>query len=255
MTTSDTGTVSERILLPWHDPAPRSMALRIAAAAARSIVEDRIGAGELLTEAQLAEEAGASRTPAREAMVQLQSWGLVRLVPKKGAIVTAVSPAERRDLVDLRATLEIRGIQLVAGSAAERGRLTERLRSSLSAQQSALEAGDLLAFSEQDVDFHLRIVEAGGNAVVAELAAALGPRFARLTYLAVSGDGTAAALYRREHEALIRPIEAGDAPAFAAAVRDHIAAAHFPSAPRTGSGAGWVSGAGPAATEGTEGTQ
>lgn len=215
--------------LPWHDPAPRSVAGRIAATAARSIVEGRLGAGELLTEAQLAAEAGASRTPAREAMLQLQSWGLVRLAPKKGGIVTTVSAAERRDLVDLRATLEIRGVQLVAGSPTDRGRLAERLRSSLAAQQSALESGDLLAFSAQDVDFHLRIIEAGGNTVVAELAADLGPRFARLTHLAVSGGVQAATHYRREHEALVRPIEAGDAPAFAAAVREHIAAAHFPA--------------------------
>ncbi|NUL47550.1 GntR family transcriptional regulator [Cellulosimicrobium funkei] len=223
-----TPSSTNRILLPWHDPAPRSMALRIAAGSARAIVEGRLGAGEMLTEAQLAEEAGASRTPAREAMVQLQSWGLVRLVPKKGGIVTAVSPAERRDLVDLRATLEIRGIQLVAGSPSQRGLLADRLRASLAAQRSALEAGDLLAFSEQDVDFHLRIVEAGGNAVVAELASALGPRFARLTHLAVSGDGLAAAHYLREHEELLQPLESGDAPAFAAAVRHHIASAHFP---------------------------
>ncbi|MGM7671200.1 GntR family transcriptional regulator [Microbacterium sp. A93] len=228
MTFVHPGSGTDRILLPWHDPAPRSVALRIASVAAQAVVEGRLAAGTLLTEAQLAAEAGASRTPAREAMVQLQSWGLVRLVPKKGGIVTSVSPTERRDLVDLRATLEIRGIQRVAASTTDRTRLAERLRTSLSAQQTALRAGDLLAFSEHDVDFHLRIIEAGGNAVVDGMATALGPRFARLTHLAVSGDGSAAMHYGSEHEALIHPIEAGDAAGFAAAVRRHIASAHFP---------------------------
>src|SRR5699024_7451421 len=44
--------------LPWHDPAPRSAARRLAAETARAIVEGRVDAGDLLTEVQLAEEAG-----------------------------------------------------------------------------------------------------------------------------------------------------------------------------------------------------
>lgn len=222
------GGMTDRILLPWHDPAPRSVALRLAATVAQQIVEGRRAAGDLVTEAQLVEAFGVSRTPAREAMVQLQSWGLVRLAPKKGGVVTVVSPTERRDLLDVRATLEIRSVQVVAGSAADRTSLAATLRASLDAQQRALDAGDLLDFAGEDFGFHLRIIEAGGNAVVAEMASALGPRFARLTHLAVSGGGAAARLFRAEHEALIGPIEAGDPAGFATAVREHLRSAHFP---------------------------
>ncbi|VXB81055.1 DNA-binding GntR family transcriptional regulator [Citricoccus sp. K5] len=224
--------VTERILLPWHDPLPRSVALRMAALTAQRIVEGRHEPGELLTEAHLAEAAGASRTPAREAMLHLQSWGLVRLAPKKGGIVTAVSGGERRDLLDLRAMWEVRSVELLAPSASARSELVAALRASLDDQRTALDAGDVLLFAEADFGFHLRIIESGGNRVVAELAAALGPRFARLTYQAASGDLDAARRYHGEHEDLLRPIEAGDPTAFEAAVRRHIRAAHFPEAHR-----------------------
>src|SRR5690625_7883968 len=74
----------------------------MAAWAAREIIERRFEPGELLTEADLAEAQKASRTPAREAMLQLERWRLVRLVPKKGAIVTTVTSCERRDLLAVR---------------------------------------------------------------------------------------------------------------------------------------------------------
>ncbi|WP_344229480.1 GntR family transcriptional regulator [Citricoccus alkalitolerans] len=220
--------MTPRILLPWHDPSPRSVALRMAALAARRIVEGRYEPGELLTEAHLAEAGGASRTPAREAMLHLQSWGLVRLAPKKGGIVTAVSGGERRDLLDLRAMWEVRSVELVATSTPERSELVAALRTSLEDQRTALDAGDVLLFAEADFGFHLRIIESGGNRVVAQLAAALGPRFARLTYLAASGDLDAARRYHGEHEELLGPIEGGDPTAFETAVRHHIRSAHFP---------------------------
>ena len=84
--------MNELLTLPWQrtdDTAP--IASRMAAWAAREIIERRFEPGELLTEADLAEAQKASRTPAREAMLQLERWRLVRLVPKKGAIVTTVT--------------------------------------------------------------------------------------------------------------------------------------------------------------------
>lgn len=219
--------MSHRVLLPWES-VPRSVALRIAALNAKRIVEGVHQPGDLLTEAALAGDLRASRTPAREAMLQLQAWGLVRLIPKKGAIVTSVSASERRDLSDLRATWEIRAVERLIEDPESRTRLVNGLRSIIEAQQAAVDHADALDFAAQDCAFHLRIIDAGGNRVVAEQLDLLGPRFSRLIYQVISDNPPAAAVLRQEHERLCDLVAVGDAAGFAIAIRAHITDNHFP---------------------------
>ncbi|MGJ6978930.1 GntR family transcriptional regulator [Aestuariimicrobium soli] len=210
--------------LPWHaTPDTGPVAARIAAATAERIVDGRLGAGEWVTEAGIAEPWGASRTPAREAMVQLSRWGLVRLVPKKGALVTTVTPEERRDLLDVRVMVECRAVETVAD---ERPALVTRLAEVVAAQREALERGDISTFADLDVTFHLGIIGAGGNAVVDELMATLGPRFARLIHHAVTGNPRAATVFCDEHARLAELVAAGDSSAFETLLERHVAFGH-----------------------------
>ena len=217
----------DEITLPWLSGERQSLAGRIAASAAKAIVEGSIEPGALLTEADLAAPVGASRTPAREALLKLQAWGLVRLLPKKGGIVTVATDAQRRDLLDLRATLEIRAVESIADTPERRSDLADQLAELTAAQQAALDAGDMLRFAGLDFAFHLRIIEAAGNTVVAELLDVLGPRLARLTFRAINNDPVAAAGFRREHDGLATLVADGDVAGFARAVRSHLQEAHF----------------------------
>ncbi|PJJ63860.1 DNA-binding GntR family transcriptional regulator [Compostimonas suwonensis] len=221
--------MTSRMELPWEGEQAGPVAARIAARAAQRIAEGALPPGEVLTEAILAEGASASRTPAREAMLQLEAWGLVRLMPKKGALITTVSPAERRDLLDVRTTWEIRSVQVINEQPESRQTLVDALHAMITSQQAALDEGDQLGFASHDFAFHRRIIEAGQNGVVNTLMDQLGPRFARLTYMAIDGNLRAAAVFRDEHERLVEFIAAGDAAGFAAAVRAHVTAGHFPS--------------------------
>ncbi len=222
-------SVMNRIELPWEGEEAGPVAARIAARAAQRIAEGSMPAGEVLTEAMLAEGASASRTPAREAMLQLQSWGLVRLMPKKGALVTTPSAEERRDLLDVRTTWEIRSVQVISEQLKVRRALAGELRTITASQQTALDSLDPLGFATADFAFHRRIIEAGKNGIVNTLVTQLGPRFARLTHLAVAADLRVAAVFRDEHERLIEFIAAGDAAGFADMVRSHVTAGHFPT--------------------------
>jgi DNA-binding GntR family transcriptional regulator len=63
----------------------------------RQRIEDEIVSGELalgsrLDENQLAARFGVSRTPIREALLQLAATGLVQAKPRRGAIVSAPEP-------------------------------------------------------------------------------------------------------------------------------------------------------------------
>ncbi|SJM68255.1 GntR family transcriptional regulator [Gulosibacter sp. 10] len=214
--------------LPWERTDASPIAVRIAAAEARRIVEGAHPPGALLTEAEIAKREGASRTPAREAMLQLEAWGLVRIAPKKGAVVTAVTPAERRDLMALRAMLERASAEAIARDAGGQRILAEGLEAELERQRAAVGDDDLLAFASADYAFHARIIQSLGNAVVDELCGTLAPRFARLTHAAASDRAEVLAGLLDDHEALARLLADGDAAGFAAALDAHLAAAHDP---------------------------
>lgn len=220
--------MNELLTLPWQltdDSSP--IASRMAAWAAREIIERRFEPGELLTEADLAEAQKASRTPAREAMLQLERWRLVRLVPKKGAIVTTVTGKERRDLLAVRAMFEVDAVEaLTAADGLES--LAKDLRTLLDWQRSALEAADPLDFANVDYAFHARLIRSGGNSIVEELLTTMGPRLARLTYQVATDQPAGLDTLLDEHERLTDRAENGDAAGFGRLVHDHIEASHFP---------------------------
>lgn len=214
--------------LPWEREEAGPLAGRVAAEAARAVVQGQLPPGSLITEADLAATHGVSRTPAREAMVQLEAWGLVRLMPKKGALVTAVTAAERRDLLAVRAMFEIDAVRLVTDSAAALGLIADPLRDRLVRQQRALADDDLMAFAAADHGFHAALILAGGNAVVASLLDGLAPRLARLTHQVCRERPELMPRLLREHERLAELAGAGDIGAFATAARAHIHDTHFP---------------------------
>ncbi len=90
--------------------SPRLTTMTVAEAAAEAL-RHRIVSGELpegsqLKQDALASEFGVSRIPVREALLQLESEGLVRIVPRKGAIVSELSTSEIAELFELRGLLE-----------------------------------------------------------------------------------------------------------------------------------------------------
>jgi DNA-binding GntR family transcriptional regulator len=71
-----------------------------------AIIDGRLLPGQRLKEEELARELGISRTPVREALLVLQSEGLVDAEPNRGAAVRAHDAADLDDLYQLRALLE-----------------------------------------------------------------------------------------------------------------------------------------------------
>jgi DNA-binding GntR family transcriptional regulator len=86
--------------------AHRTLAAATAEELRRRILTGSFPAGYQLRQDALASEFGISRIPIREALLQLEAEGLIKIIPHRGAVVSELSIAEIEELFDLRALLE-----------------------------------------------------------------------------------------------------------------------------------------------------
>src|SRR5690349_25014918 len=70
------------------------------------ILSGELPGGELLSEGEVAAALGMSRTPVRGAFAQLEAEGYLRTYPKRGAIVTPISPREAEEVMEARWVIE-----------------------------------------------------------------------------------------------------------------------------------------------------
>jgi GntR family transcriptional regulator, vanillate catabolism transcriptional regulator len=121
--------------------------------------------GERLAEIPLAEALGASRTPVRLALAELEREGLVVAVPSGGFAVRAFTVREIEDAIALRGTLEGMAARLVAEHGVPR-RLARELADCLAAGDAAVAEASEQAYAEMNARFHAAIVEAAENAAL-----------------------------------------------------------------------------------------
>jgi DNA-binding GntR family transcriptional regulator len=122
---------------------------------------------ERLGEVKLAEQFGASRTPVREALMRLESEGLVHRRPEGGFYPSSPNLADIRDLYELRRIIEVGTITRLAETGSrhdEEG--TRALRDEWTAMLTAMPEPEP-DFVLLDEDFHVGLAAASGNDAVA----------------------------------------------------------------------------------------
>jgi DNA-binding GntR family transcriptional regulator len=207
-------------------PSGSSAVERAYAHVADAIISGDLAASALITEGDVAETLGLSRTPVREAFLSLESAGLLRLFPKKGAVVTAIDDLETAELLQVRALLETKAVQLLAERPEHLATVDAELRVLIQAQADAAATGDLLAYARADHRFHSRIVDETGNRVIDDIYARLGPRLERLVHRVAVRDPDNVTRLIQEHRELADHLRAGDTAAYATALHLHLASGH-----------------------------
>lgn len=126
-----------------------------------SILTGRLRAGEVYNEMALAKELGISRTPVREALLELSAKGLVTFLPRRGVMVNRFSVRDVEEVFEVRAAIELAIVEKVVR--AWKSLDLRRLEKALAEQERAIERGDKMAFLEADRLFHSTFGEMANN--------------------------------------------------------------------------------------------
>jgi DNA-binding GntR family transcriptional regulator len=128
----------------------------------RAILEGRIQPGDVLREEQLARELGTSRTPVREALIELRNEGLVEAKATRRAVVRAYTTEELHDIYSLRAALEAHAARYAALRATPQ--TLRELDASVERFQelAACNTDDVNDLVEENLVFHGVIADAAG---------------------------------------------------------------------------------------------
>ncbi|MFI1016858.1 GntR family transcriptional regulator [Streptomyces sp. NPDC020965] len=175
--------------------------------------------GMFLSEQEIADRIGVSRTPVREALLLLAAEDLIRLVPKRGAQIVPLTGREITELMELRGVVERYAAESVI--AAGRPPVVE-LTGLLDRQRALTGPGTAKEFIAVDQLFHATIVAAVGNTLLDRHYDGLRGRQIRAGSVGLFDRPGRREAALAEHRAILTALEAGDAAAACAAVDAHL---------------------------------
>lgn len=181
----------------------------------RYIMEADLDEEARLTEDFLSGQLGISKSPVREALNSLQTEGLIRIEPRRGAYLRRFSVKEVRDLYDLRELLEVYAV----ANAKLTPSLIDALDASIDHTRGWLKAKDKLRHIEEDTRFHGEIANATGNNELCRVISNIQNQiwlFRCKTYRLSSTTAPSA------HCRILDALKASDREAAQSAMRDHI---------------------------------
>lgn len=185
-----------------------------------AILRGELEPGARLMEIQLAEKLGVSRTPVREAIRKLELEGLAIMLPRRGAIVAAITISDLKDVLEVRRVLEGLTIELACK------RMTEeelnKLKECGADFAEAVKGDDLTEIAKKDVAFHDIIYNASRNQRLIQILNNLREQMYRyrLEYIK---DANKRGTLVEEHADIIASIEVKDAVMAKKAIKKHIA--------------------------------
>ncbi len=184
-----------------------------------AILSNEFVPGERLDEMVLATRFGVSRTPVREALMQLDAIGLIEIRPRRGAVVIDPGPHRVYEMFEVMAELE--GL---AGSLAAR-RLSPDARAAITEAHDrcrrSAEAGDSDAYYYDNEDFHKAIYGASQSEFLQEQCAQLHRRLRPYRRLQLRVRNRLSTSFQ-EHCSIVDAIFSGDGDEARRLLRGHV---------------------------------
>ena len=199
--------------------ARRALQDEVVARIKRMIESGALLPGSRIPERQLCAQLGVSRTPLREAFQVLSARGILELQPGRGAVVRRLPPDEIDQMFEVLEVLEALAAERACGAMSDAA--LARVRTLHDRMMAAYRARNRTRFFALNEEIHDEIVRASGSPVLARVCASLGDQVRRIRYMSQITDAQWK-IAVREHEAIIKSLEARDARAAGKILREHI---------------------------------
>jgi DNA-binding GntR family transcriptional regulator len=184
-----------------------------------AIIEGRLKLGDQLSEIRLSKMLGISKTPVREALMQLKREGLVQIDPQRGTSIFRIEDDEIDQIAGFRSLLEIEAARSIFASG--RDAATRRMGEVIEAMDRVLAKGDFETYRRLDADFHMVLIEGAGNRY---LIAGYGLIAAKIGALRTRAHDDTQVVDRslETHRRLFHLLEAGEEEEFCRLLSAHI---------------------------------
>ncbi|MEV5848690.1 GntR family transcriptional regulator [Streptomyces sp. NPDC051985] len=189
----------------------------------QAIITGRLPGGRLVTESEISEELGISRTPAHEAFLRLSGERLLDLAGRRGAVVTPVAPREAQDVLEMRQVLEGAAARRVVTEGGPSADVVRTLTRTLEQQRRHLDEADLESFVAADDAFHSAVVRASDNAIAVHFFTLLRDRQQRLRHQLLTTQPQHLPEVLDDHHRLLGCLTAGDASGYGEVLARHVA--------------------------------
>jgi DNA-binding GntR family transcriptional regulator len=202
-----------------------SLVQRVCEAIVTDIVAGRLPSGTRLIQDDLAHALGVSRQPVQQALLLLRNQGLAKEASGRGLIVAPLEASDVRDLYQLRGAMEALAGRLAAENVG--ARLAQEGGELIARGRAALQRGSLEDQISADIDFHVMLTRASGNALLDETMSPHWSKFRRIMAEVLSEGDQRSRRVWDEHAAILEAVTAGDG-----ARADSLCRAHLTKASR-----------------------
>ncbi|MBO4376878.1 MAG: GntR family transcriptional regulator [Lachnospiraceae bacterium] len=183
-----------------------------------NIVSLELKPGTLISENEIAMELGVSRTPVREAIIDLAKAGIIEILPQRGSYVSLIDPNMVEESRFVRKTLDKAVIELACEIAPME--VIEELEENVHLQEFYLEKADADKIYALDNQFHKLIYLAAGKATTYDMSSTMMLHFDRVRTLSVETVKDLKIV--KDHREMLEAIKAGDKEAAVALVEKHL---------------------------------
>lgn len=199
------------------------------AALRQAILSGELEPDTPLSVPELARQLSVSRSPVREAVLQLTADGLAVERPRRGCFVARIDLEDALEIHDMRAALESLAAERAA--AADSPGLPEALDKAVGDQVEAARSGSSMDFCEADQRFHALVHAAAGNRRLTKTLASLSAQM-EINLVEVSLSEALMELSIREHRRIVDALRAKSPDRAAMEMRAHISATRDRTAER-----------------------
>ena len=169
----------------------------------------------------IAKRLGISRTPVREAFLDLEREGLIRILPKKGAVANLISPEQKREIFLIRNALEGIVVSSLADSI-NNGQLATLKQISEKLKKTPLGKTGWDEFIRLDREFHLTMASFAGFERIKDFLANIRDLMEMIGREALSSHGRREKIFA-EHEQIVAALEKRNKRLALAAIQNHLA--------------------------------